>query len=757
MQREGLNILEALENINPAFLSYQEWCNVGMALKLEGYSCSVWDSWSSRDFKRYHIGECEKKWEGFHGNDTPVTAGTIFQYAFSQGWSPVSEGHEIDWNDSIGENNKDELKVVNAAWMEVQDLPDPPDPFDCAREMIRYFRLLFESSENVGYVTQSYLNEDGKHVPTKGCYDRTAGQLIQLLSACNGDIGSVLGDYDADAGAWIRFNPLDGKGVKNENVTDFRFALVESDTLDLQKQYSLIRELQLPVAVLVHSGGKSLHAIVRIEAANYVEYRQRVDFLYNVCQKNGMDLDRQNRNPSRLSRLPGVYRKGKPQYIIAENIGFESFVAWKEYIESVNDNLPDSENLHDALLNLPPLAPELIFGVLRKGHKMLLSGPSKAGKSFALIELCVAIAEGGDWLGLHCAEGSVLYVNLELDRASCLHRFADVYESIGIDKSSRHPERIEIWNLRGSSTPMDKLAPKLIRRASKKNFTAVIIDPIYKVITGDENSADQMSLFCNQFDKICNELNCAVIYCHHHSKGQQGQKRSMDRASGSGVFARDPDALLDMIELDIPSSSRDELVNRSVRDVCLRWLKMCRSDWETILSPDDMCSHVSLRAACASYLSSQTMEFVIKEIEAVTDKIRRKTGWRIEGILREFSPMSPVFAWFEYPVHKKDEDNILSTLFADGEKKIKNTDRATSARIKNAAQRKLSKKEELRNALLLANGGDPVNVHALAVYMDAKDNTVRKWLRENGFGIDRNSGNVIEIENVDMEVSYDSD
>jgi RecA-family ATPase len=34
-----------------------------------------------------------------------------------------------------------------------------------------------------------------------------------------------------------------------------------------------------------------------------------------------------------------------------------------------------------------------------------------------------------------------------------------------------------------------------------------------------------------------------MIYCLHHSKCTQGQKRSMDRASGSGVFARDPDAM----------------------------------------------------------------------------------------------------------------------------------------------------------------------------------------------------------------------
>ena len=98
---------------------------------------------------------------------------------------------------------------------------------------------------------------------------------------------------------------------------------------------------------------------------------------------------------------------------------------------------------------------------------MLLAGPSKAGKSFALIELCISIAEGHQWMGrFDCAQGKVLYINLELDRASCLHRFRDVYTALGCP--ARYLENIDIWNLRGSSVPMDKLAPKLIRRAQKR-------------------------------------------------------------------------------------------------------------------------------------------------------------------------------------------------------------------------------------------------------------------------------------------------
>ena len=377
MTSSGLNLLEALSHIDPARLDYQAWTDVGMALKQEGYSPDVWEQWSARDSARYHPGECLKKWNSFNGNHNPVTGGTIVQYAMDQGWRPnTGPDAEIGWDDVIGGEGEDSLRVIDSAWLEEKDIPQPPEHMDGAKELIRYLNILFEAAENVGYVTQSYTTDDGRHVPTKGNYDRTAGQLIEALSKCNGDLGAVLGDYDPETGAWIRFNPLDGKGVKNENVTEYRYALVESDTMDLSRQYSLMLELRLPIAVMVHSGKKSIHAIVRIDAQNYDEYRQRVDYLYAVCQKNGMELDRQNRNPSRLSRMPGVMRKGKPQYILAENIGCENFTVWKEYIEGINDDLPDMENLDSFMENMPPLAPELIKGVLRHGHKLLLSGPS---------------------------------------------------------------------------------------------------------------------------------------------------------------------------------------------------------------------------------------------------------------------------------------------------------------------------------------------------------------------------------------------
>ena len=654
------DLLEILNNIDPSLLDYQEWCCVGMALKFEGYTASDWDSWSQRDSKRYHKNECYRKWDSFTGSG--VTGGTIVQYARNQGWVPPminqESGHELDWDDVI---EKDEQVIIDKNWIEGREVREPTN-WNPVNELITYLEILFDSTENVGYVTKTWL-KDEKHLPTQGCCDRTAGKLIQQLNKCDGDIGAVLGDYNKEAGAWIRFNPLDGKGCKNSNVTDFKYALVESDSMPIAEQNTVLRELELPIACLVHSGGKSLHAIVRIEANDMREYRKRVDYLYNICKKNGLDVDTQNRNPSRLSRMPGVIRNGHKQFLVDTNIGKESWDEWYEWIESINDDLPEPESLVEFWNNLPQLAPPLIEGILRQGHKMLVAGPSKAGKSFTLIELCIAIAEGKKWLNWQCAQGKTLYVNLELDRPSCLHRFKDVYNALGIKPNNL--SNIDIWNLRGKSIPMDKLAPKLIRRASKKDYIAVVIDPIYKVITGDENSADQMANFCNQFDKICNELGTSVIYCHHHSKGSQGGKRSMDRASGSGVFARDPDALLDLIELDLNEAHYKQLRNMSACKCCVDYLRANRPELLNELSQDDVLSQSIMIDFCKSKLGHDYYKELDTLVNEARDKATSITAWRIEGTLREFSKFPPVNLYFEYPVHVVDQDGVLQDIDPD--------------------------------------------------------------------------------------------
>ena len=117
-----------------------------------------------------------------------------------------------------------------------------------------------------------------------------------------------------------------------------------------------------------------------------------------------------------------------------------------------------------------------------------------------------------------------------------------------------------------------------------------------------------MAKFTNLFDKLCLETGVAVIYSHHHSKGEQGFKRAMDRASGSGVFARDPDSLLDIIDLILEDEFKQ------------------------------------------AYLDDQNM-----------------TAWRLESSLREFRNITPVNFWFDYPIHIVDKEGLLTKNYASGD------------------------------------------------------------------------------------------
>lgn len=694
------NLLELLDYINPSELSYQEWTNVGMALKHEGYEASDWDSWSAQDSERYKRGECFTKWNSF--NETAgdiVTGGTIFDYAKKGGFVPPkkidpNEG-VLDWEDEIG-------NIIDKDSIDSIELHEPSDSnWNPANELIRYLTTLFDTDEYVGFVVSSIENEKGKFIPgNRGNFRMTAGQIVEGLHSCNGDIGAVIGDYNQAAGAWIRFNPLNGEGVRNTDIASFKYALVESDSLDIGKQLSIIHQLELPVAAVVYSGAKSIHAIVKVDASDNKEYRERVSYLYKICDKNGLEVDSQNKNPSRLSRMPGCIRGDHKQFIIETNTGKETWSDWVEWVESMNDDLPDEENLADVLFNLPDYAEELIEGILRQGHKMLLVGPSKSGKSFSLIELCIAIAEGTKWMGRQCKQGDVLYVNFELDRASCLHRFKDVYQTLGLTPNNAN--RIFVWNLRGKTPALDQLVPKLIRRAEKKKYIAVVVDPIYKVITGDENSASEMAKFCNQFDKIADALGASVIYAHHHSKGAQGGKKSMDRASGSGVFARDPDALLDMIELDMNKEVKEHFINEARVEAMHAVLDKYVPKWRTYIyqtKKTDDHDFEAMNDYCAEILGFEQMNELQYLTELKVDEAKHITALQISGTLREFATFDPINCFFKYPIHFLDNGNLLKGCRPEGSKK----------KSKFEKMNETNKKKQDENIELFLNAFDQLN------------------------------------------------
>ena len=297
---------DALNNIPLSMVDRQTWIDVGMALKSEGFSCAVWDQWSQTDPARYHEGECEKLWNGFNGDG--INIGKLYQHAQFYGWT-YKQPRNDDWD-----------KVIDTSLLDLDDVDEVISAHSYIQEpwqmAATYLEKIFKADEHVSFVTDVRLDQDGKWKPASAGRTKTAGQMIEELNRYK-DIGAVIGDWNEEAGAWIRFNPTDGNGASNSNITRYTYTLVESDTMSLEDQKKTLVRLHLPITCLVSSRSKSLHAIVRVDADNPEQYRQRVKQLYDVLGKNGMQVDKQNSNSARLSRFPGVSRKGKIQKLLA--------------------------------------------------------------------------------------------------------------------------------------------------------------------------------------------------------------------------------------------------------------------------------------------------------------------------------------------------------------------------------------------------------------------------------------------------------
>jgi RecA-family ATPase len=448
--------------------------------------------------------------------------------------SPPSRPAANNANAARSANDANSSKVI--------PLPRPlPEPAEDG--FLKLLDTAFLPGEFVA-IAPAAENEDGEIAPRSGV-TLTAAQWRERVLAK----GGIDRCFTTRLGLFVRINPMRQHGSRNEDVTAFRHVLVEFDTgpdgspLPKEVQHAAIIASGLPVTALIDSGNKSLHAWVRVEARDEAEYRRRVGKVWDWFE--GHPLDRQNRNPSRLSRCPDGWRtvngEVRRQQLLALGLGAENWEAWEG--ESGADGLPRIVPGDEFMDSPKPEPPQLVEGILHQGAKMVLGGASKSRKSWSLIDLMLAVSTGGSWWGFPTKQCRVLYLNFELPDFAFQHRLQAIASAKGIADFSG----FDIWNLRGYATDFSQLIPKILTRIKNTRYGLVILDPIYKGLGNrDENKAGDVASLCNEIEQLAVKSEAAVVFGAHYSKGNQAGKDAIDRIGGSGVFARDPDVILTM-------------------------------------------------------------------------------------------------------------------------------------------------------------------------------------------------------------------
>jgi hypothetical protein len=207
--------------------------------------------------------------------------------------------------------------------------------------------------------------------------------------------------------------------------------------------------------------------------------------------------------------------------------------------------LPDLDDMIDLTgENLPTPPPELVANLLHKGSKLIIGGTSKGRKTFSLMDLAISVATGTPWWGFPTIKGKVCYINFEIQRPFFARRFQDICraKAVKVEKGMFH-----CWTLRGYVEGIEKMAAEITKILLQEDYVLIIFDPIYKALGDrDENKAGDVASMLNELEAIAVKTGAAIAFGAHYSKGNQAAKDAMDRIGGSGVFARDPDAILTM-------------------------------------------------------------------------------------------------------------------------------------------------------------------------------------------------------------------
>jgi hypothetical protein len=168
------------------------------------------------------------------------------------------------------------------------------------------------------YDGNDFLWAADRHEPGTPSTIRPVCEWISLIKAGNIELPQ-----------FFIINPLSGLPVPKKDgpgvsyradgcVKHYRYTMAEFDTLSIEQQICFWSSVKLPVRTLIHTGNKSIHAIIDVQklasVKTYGDWQTHIKGrLYNQILVP-MGVDAACSNPARLSRLPGHYREEKKSF-----------------------------------------------------------------------------------------------------------------------------------------------------------------------------------------------------------------------------------------------------------------------------------------------------------------------------------------------------------------------------------------------------------------------------------------------------------
>lgn len=142
---------------------------------------------------------------------------------------------------------------------------------------------------------------------------------------------------------------------------------------------------------------------------------------------------------------------------------------------------------------------EVICGVLHRGCKMILSAPSKARKSWTMLELGLSVAGGQYWMGIETVQTPVLYIDFEF----LYGIFSERRNRIIAAKYGTSDIDLPFYELvlRGYDAPFYAIREHIESFCRENGIGLIVFDPVYKLADDfDENKARDVAKLLREFE-----------------------------------------------------------------------------------------------------------------------------------------------------------------------------------------------------------------------------------------------------------------
>ena len=180
-------------------------------------------------------------------------------------------------------------------------------------------------------------------------YPKGTGERVLIFSSMKSQ-GQLLWDADTgdgtnkqplpagEDGVWFLPQPVDGKFHPNprqggkpsrrseESVTAWRYAVLESDEAGADEWLRCLVQMPIPISSICESGGRSIHALVRLDAASKKDWDAKIASIRRVLVTLGADAGALS--AVRLTRLPQASRGGRQQRLLYLNPSADGRPIW---------------------------------------------------------------------------------------------------------------------------------------------------------------------------------------------------------------------------------------------------------------------------------------------------------------------------------------------------------------------------------------------------------------------------------------------